>query len=36
MYLEGMLKHQDVLDPDRKRPYADDPWLQERVYQLPR
>tara|TARA_R110002153_G_scaffold21865_1_gene72454 strand:+ start:975 stop:1238 length:264 start_codon:yes stop_codon:yes gene_type:complete len=25
MYLEGMLKHQDVLDPDRKRPYADDP-----------
>ena len=25
MYLEGMLKRQDVLDPDRKRPYADDP-----------
>lgn len=25
MYLEGMLKRQDVLDPDRKRPYADAP-----------
>ena len=25
MYLEGMLKRHDVLDPDRKRPYADAP-----------
>lgn len=25
MYLEGMLRRQDVLDPDRKRPYADAP-----------
>ncbi len=24
MYLEGYLKRQDVLDPDRKRPYGDD------------
>ncbi len=23
MYLEGMLDRKDVLDPDRKRPYAD-------------
>ena len=23
MYLEGMLSRNDVLDPDRKRPYAD-------------
>lgn len=23
MYLEGMLSRRDVLDPDRKRPYAD-------------
>ena len=25
MYLEGYLRKQDVLDPDRKRPYADAP-----------
>ena len=25
MYLEGHLKRSDVLDPDRKRPYADNP-----------
>ena len=25
MYLEGHLKRSEVLDPDRKRPYADDP-----------
>lgn len=24
MYLEGHLSRDDVLDPDRKRPYADD------------
>ena len=25
MYLEGMLSRNDVLDPDRKRPYGD--WI---------
>tara|TARA_R110000803_G_scaffold148472_1_gene213915 strand:- start:18 stop:278 length:261 start_codon:yes stop_codon:yes gene_type:complete len=25
MYLEGMLNRREVLDPDRKRPYADNP-----------
>lgn len=37
MYLEGYLRKQDVLDPNRKRPYADAPeaWLQERIHQLP-
>ena len=25
MYLEGHLSRRDVLDPDRKRPYADNP-----------
>jgi hypothetical protein len=27
MYLEGMIDKRDVLEPDRKRDYADGPWL---------